>query len=194
MNTATIAAPKTFRWWFGQTRTIEQQMTGLNPLMRKAGPGISVLDVGCAEGAISHAMALQGCHVMGIEIVPEYVTRARSVARVNGLPCRFERADANDWVPPDGQTYDVVLLLGVLHKLRDPSMAARRLAACARQAVVVRLPPAGGPVITDPRSGNEPHNIEQALALAGFRLAFVTDGPVAEAGAPEWCGYFARAA
>jgi hypothetical protein len=38
--------------------------------------------------------------------------------------------------------FDVVLLLAVLHKLRDPSAACARFARQARDLCVVRLPPA----------------------------------------------------
>lgn len=83
-------------------------------------------------------------------------------------------------------------MLAVLQKLRDPSAAVKRIARCARDFVVIRLPPGDAPVIIDQRSGMKPHDIEFAMREAGFVLISRADGPVAEAGVPEPTYYFTR--
>jgi len=153
----------------------------------------TVLDVACAEGAISHECARRGARqVFGVELVPEFVDEARKGAK--GLPCAFVQGDANTWAPGSDERYDIVLMLAILQKLKDPSAACKRIARCAREMVVIRLPPGNAPVIFDQRSGMQSHDIEHAMREAGFYLAARTDGPVAEAGAPEQTLYFVRAA
>lgn len=178
------------RWWFGQTRTLAQQLTGLDVLLQNV-EGRTVLDCGCAEGAISHEMARRGARqVFGVELVPEFVDEARKGAK--GLPCVFIQGDANTWTPAGEERYDVVLMLAVLQKLKEPSAAVKRIAKCARKWVVIRLPPGNAPVIIDQRSGMKPHDIEYAMREAGFEVFAVTDGPIAEAGLPEPTFFFRR--
>lgn len=201
-NLSPSPSGKPRRWWFGQTRTLEQQLTGLEDLLSMVN-GRSILDVGAAEGAISIRCAQMGARaVYGIEIVPEFVEQARKDAfnvsprsGVAGFPvrCTFVQGDANTWAPDAGEQYDIVLMLAILQKLRDPSAACKRIARCARELVVIRLPPGNAPVIIDQRSGMRPHDIEHAMREAGFYLAARCDGPVAEAGVPEQTLYFARA-
>ena len=179
-----------WRAWFGETRTLEQQLTGLDPLFERV-KGRSVLDVGCAEGEISHECARQGARsAYGFDTLPKFIARART--RGAGLNCVFIEADANKWTPGPEERYDVVLLLGVLHKLRQPRESCMRIAACARELVVIRLDPREAPDIVDPRSHNRRVSIQFAMQDAGFKLTRKTDGPIAELGVPEWVGYFER--
>ncbi len=148
-----------------------------------------MLDVGCAEGLISFKCSEEGAEsVHGVEIVPDHVEAARRFAAKRSIPkhCTFEVGDANVYTPR--QPYDIILMLAVLHKLRDPSAACARLVAHARTHVVIRLPPAGAPVIVDARSGGTPHDIGAVMKHCGFMEAFSSlDGPFG-----EWVGYYRR--
>lgn len=167
--------------WFGTPgrpgdRTLEQQLTGLTPL-RALVRGKTVLDLGCAEGLISIQLAQEGAlAVHGIEIVPGHVAVANKLR--GDLPVTFEVADANTYAPV--RQYEVVIMLAILQKLRDPSAAAKRFAAAAREMVVLRLPPHGAPTIIDDRSGNKPHRIGEVMAAEGWTLACVTRGHLDE--------------
>ena len=183
-------AGKAMKGWFHTPdrpgdRTLIQQLTGLDPLLERV-KGRTVLDVGCAEGLISMRLAYHGAdYVWGIDIVPEHVKVAREI-RLAGLhDCSFSVEDANTYKPM--RDYDIVLMLAVLHKLRDPTAACRRLAAAARELVVIRLPPKHAPKIVDERSGNVPHDIGATMHREGFVLAEVTTGHL-----DEWCGFFER--
>lgn len=165
-------------------RTFEQQMTGLRPWLADLCRGKSILDFGCAEGLIGIEMLRHGAvHVHGIELVPERVKHARQLAR--GFASLYEVGDANDWRP--SKEYDVTLALAILHKLRDPSAVAKRLAMHTREHLVVRLPPAGA-VIVDVRSNRVPHDITATVREHGFALERATnDGPLG-----EWIGVYRR--
>ena len=165
-------------------RTLDQQMIGLSRLFEQA-PGKTVLDAGCAEGLIAIELVRHGarsCH--GLEIVPGHVEVARSLA--GDLPCTFEVANLNEHDIGQSAQADIVLMLAILHKLRDPSKVCSALAAKSMELCVIRLPPSG-PVIVDDRSNRVPHDIAEVMFQAGFELESVDVGPLR-----EWVGYFRR--
>jgi len=184
-----MAAGKPLTPWFGHDRTLAQQMMGLDRLFAQV-EGKTVLDVGCAEGLLSIECAKSGAaRVRGIEIREtafDEACRLRTKAGLSGRQCGFNCADANTCDP--GEDYDIVLLLAVLHKLKNPTAACARLVAHAEDLVVIRLPPEHAPTIIDERSGNEPHHIGVVMERSGFVLEHQSyDGPFG-----EWVGYYRR--
>ena len=164
-------------------RTFEQQLTGLDHLIANV-QGKSVLDIGAAEGLISHHLVDQGAIAAhGVEIVPGHVEVANKLRKERA--CHFEVGDANDWVPK--RQYDVVIMLAVLHKLRNPAEACMRYAQAARETVVIRLPPYG-PVIIDERSNSQPFDIAEVMQAAGFELGL--NGPLGPF--DEYMAYWTR--
>jgi len=170
-------------------RLLKQQVVGLGRLFERLGrrdPSMTVLDVGCAEGLITMKCFDEGaiaCH--GVEIVPGHVDVANDLRGERA--CTFEVGDANEWQPQ--RQYDVVLLLAILHKLRDPLEACKRFADAARTLVVIRLPP-GGSVIRDERTNFHPFDVGATMEEAGFDLT--RGGPDGPFG--EWMGYYERRA
>lgn len=164
-------------------RKVEDQFKGLDWLWANCA-GKTVLDAGCAEGLIAIECAKRGAKsVDGIEIM---LNRTETGQRLRGdLPVYFKAADMNTWRPV--QSYDIVLGLAILQKLRDPGAVAVMLANAAREAVVFRLPPAGAPTIVDRRSGNAPHRIGDLMAACGFTLKHQVDGHL-----NEWIGVWTR--
>ena len=174
--------------WFGGDRTFEQQMTGLDWLA-EACRGKSILDFGCAEGLIGLHLLKHGAeHVFGVELLKERVGKATRTAALQGFEDStvFTVGDANTYRP--GTTYHVTLALAILHKLKDPSTVARRLARATREMIVLRLPPATGSTIVDRRSGNVPHDIDAVLREEGFvQERAGNTGPLG-----EWIGVYRR--
>lgn len=170
--------------WFGGDRTFEQQMTGLDWLA-DACRGKSILDFGCAEGLISIHLLKHGAKSAGgVELLQERVDRARKFAK--DFSFYAVQGDANMWTPLG--PYDVTLALAILHKLKDPSTVARRLARATRELIVLRLPPATGSTIIDRRSGNVPHDIDAVLKSEGFvQERAGNTGPYS-----EWIGAYRR--
>jgi SAM-dependent methyltransferase len=183
-----VLEPAPSRGWFHTPgregdRTLEQQLLGLEPIIARV-RNATVLDVGCAEGLISHAMADAGARLVhGIEIIPGHVEVAK--AHNGSRPCLFNIADANLYKPQ--RRYDIVLLLAILHKLTDPTEACMRFADAAIHTVVMRLPPETAPTIVDWRSGRRPHDMLFAMKRSGFALH-----QVERSAFNEWCGYFHR--
>jgi len=162
-------------------RTLEMQMLGLDPLLDEV-KNANILDVGCAEGLIAMELAKRGAQVTGVDIIESHIEAARFLR--GNLSCRFEVADANNYQPDD---YDIILLLSVLHKLKDPSRACARFAKAAKNLVVMRLPPEHAPAIVDKRSNYVKHDMQAVMTWYGFELERVTRGSFA-----EWTGYFRR--
>jgi SAM-dependent methyltransferase len=186
-----MAGNKPLKGWFvanGRVadRTLKQQLIGLDTLVERAA-GKTVFDVGCAEGLISIHLCRHGARAAhGIEIRPDYVEIGNKMA--GKKPCTFEVADANDFKPK--RQYDIVLLLAVLHKLKNPAEACKRFAAAARELVVLRLPPKHAPLIIDSRSDDKPFDMAACMKKAGFTCTSAGfTGPF-----DEWMGYFERRA
>jgi len=188
---AEAAKVKDLKGWFtglgrDGDRSLEQQMTGLEALVAEV-PGKTVLDAGCAEGLIALELAAVGAKAcIGLEIVGKFVAIGERLAGERELPCEFIVANLNQYDLSDKPQVDIVLMLAILHKLRDPSAVCAALAALARDLCVIRLPPSGMRIL-DLRSGMRPHHIDQVMTDAGFALESVVAGPY-----DEWLGYFRR--
>lgn len=167
-------------------RTIDQQMQGLSLLMRSVKKA-TVLDLGCAEGLITVEMAKTGAVALhGVEIRRQAVLDANHLR--GDLPITFEEGDLNKWRPQ--RHYDVVVMLAILHKLKDPrAMLKEVLDKASPDLVVLRLPPrSDNPAINDARSGSKLIKLKPTLTKCGFKLIHATAGYL-----DEWLGYYRRA-
>ena len=85
--------------------------------------GRTVLDVGCNGGFYSIEMKRRGAaKVVGIDSDARYLEQARFAAAVAGCDIEFREMSVYD-LPSLGQTFDVVLFMGVLYHLRHPLLA-----------------------------------------------------------------------
>jgi 2-polyprenyl-3-methyl-5-hydroxy-6-metoxy-1,4-benzoquinol methylase len=82
----------------------------------QAGSRPRVLELGCASGLMTSAIADGSVSVLGVDRSGAYLDRARA----RGLPhTRFEQGDVED-LPDTGERFEHVLATNVLHELRDP--------------------------------------------------------------------------
>jgi tRNA (mo5U34)-methyltransferase len=87
--------------------------------------GKSVLDIGCNAGFYSIEMKRRGAdRVLGIDSDDRYLAQARLAAEVLGYEdsVQFEKLDVYD-VGAIGETFDLVIFMGVLYHLRHPLLA-----------------------------------------------------------------------
>jgi tRNA (mo5U34)-methyltransferase len=85
--------------------------------------GRSVLDIGCNSGFYSIEMKRRGAErVLGIDSDEDYLAQARFAAKVNELEIEFRALSVYD-VGRLGETFDIVLFMGVLYHLRHPLLA-----------------------------------------------------------------------
>src|SRR3982750_1940219 len=87
--------------------------------------GKSVLDIGCNAGFYSIEMKRRGAsRVLGIDSDERYLDQARLAAEVLGHDdaIQFAKLDVYD-VGAIGETFDLVIFMGVLYHLRHPLLA-----------------------------------------------------------------------
>ena len=85
--------------------------------------GKTVLDMGCNGGFYSLEMKERGAErVLGVDFDDRYLAQARFAAEVKGLDIEFRKLSVYD-VAALGETFDVVIFMGVLYHLRHPLLA-----------------------------------------------------------------------
>lgn len=172
-------------------RTVEEQLQGIETLATIRPK--TVLDLGCAEGLISKWM-VEHC---GAERVDALTYEAREVQLAKqlcaGLPIGVSECDLNKFawwrdMHPSRllEGYDCVLVLSVLHKLRDPLFQLGQIAGLVKPGgwLFLRLP---APVIVHPKSGNVRLDAADKMLRLGFELL---DQP--RTCRDEWMGVYRR--
>ena len=81
-----------------------------------------VLDAGCGTGEQALLAAARGAQVMGVDVSPRAIGRARAKAAERDLAARFEVADALNLVP-FGLTFGTVIDCGLFHVFDDEARA-----------------------------------------------------------------------
>lgn len=85
--------------------------------------GKSVLDIGCNAGFYAMEMKRRGAdRVLGLDSNDEYLAQARFAAEVSDLDIEFRKLSVYD-VGALGETFDLVIFMGVLYHLRHPLLA-----------------------------------------------------------------------
>jgi tRNA (mo5U34)-methyltransferase len=94
------------------------------PQLPKRLEGKSVLDIGCNAGFYAIEMKRRGAsRVLGIDSDQRYLDQARLATEVLGFhDIEFARVDVYD-VGAIGETFDLVIFMGVLYHLRHPLLA-----------------------------------------------------------------------
>ena len=105
------------------------------------GEGSYVLDVGCGAGATAAYLVRQhGCRVVGVDILPRMIERARETAVREGVEDKteFRVADAQD-LPFDDGVFDAVITESVAAFPEDKQAAANEYARVTRPGGYVGL-------------------------------------------------------
>lgn len=85
--------------------------------------GQTVLDIGCNGGFYALEMKRRGAErVVGIDSDPLYLAQARFASEVSGVELELHQLSVYD-VAQLGETFDLVLFMGVLYHLRHPLLA-----------------------------------------------------------------------
>ena len=138
--------------------------------------GLSVLDIGCNAGFYSLEMKRRGAaRVLGIDADDEYLEQARFAAEVTGADVEFRRLSVYD-VAALGESFDIVLFMGVLYHLRHPLLALDLIHEhAARDLLVFQSMQRGSPEVD---AHQEDYDFWQThmFDLPGFpKLHFIED-------------------
>ena len=117
----------------------------IGPALPEDLSGARALDIGCNAGFYTFELARRGAQVVGIDIDEHYLRQARWAAD------QFDLTDRVEWrqmvvydLARMGETFDVILFLGVLYHLRHPLLALDLVAERAGGTVVVQTLTAPG--------------------------------------------------
>jgi SAM-dependent methyltransferase len=101
--------------------------------------GMRIIDVGCGPGTITFGLAERVApgEVIGVDVQPTMVDRARELARDRGVAnVRFESADAYE-LPFDDGSFDAALAHMVLMHIAEPTRALREIRRVLRPGAVL---------------------------------------------------------
>ena len=137
-----------------------------NELMRVLTPiqDKRILELGCGRGDFSVWLAKQGARVTAVDIGPDLVTAARTLARVNQVDSEFRQANIVD-LPFDSATFDVVIGLAILHHLSQADVL-KAVRECYRV-----LKPGGTAVFQEPVENSKLFDFLQNLFPAGKKTS-----------------------
>ena len=124
--------PRDTRRWYLDADALEQVDHSLVDFVH-AHAGERVLDLGCGLGGYSKVLSERGLDVTALDVIPEYVERARQ------LGVRAELYDGERIALADGSV-DTVFLLEVIEHLEDPSALLREARRVARRNVLISTP------------------------------------------------------
>lgn len=190
------------QWWSDDirwVRTLKRMVDGRLPYFERFvdWDGKAVLDVGCAGGFMSEAIAKRGGRVTGIDPAEKAIEAAREHAAGEGLDIRYD-VGVGESLPYEDDAFDSVVCVDVLEHVSDRPKAlaeiARvirpggtfcfdtinrnplaRLAAITVAEDVLRLLPKG---THDPDMFIRPDELEAELRTVGFDVGeFVGLGP-----------------
>lgn len=154
-------------------RSLDEQMMGLDRALAEC-KGKRVLDLGCAEAMISREFARAGAaEVVGIELLDEHLAIARNICR--GYNVRLICAHLGDHIRrnPVPEKFDIVLALGIIHKLHEPAVPLIWAAQAATDLLCFRAPAKtekrGGDYVVKSKFTDKHCNVPQTMREQGFK-------------------------
>jgi SAM-dependent methyltransferase len=125
--------------------------------------GKKVLDIGASDGWFSFEMERRGAEVTAVDCVRN--ERFLLAHQLLGSRVNYLVADVHELTPDRIGRFDIVLLLGVLHCLRDPLLALENVCALTQNMALVES------FVTD--AGGTPQGGSKDIPTVEF---FETDG------------------
>src|SRR5579871_4894638 len=112
-------------------------LANLEPLFADRFERISVLDIGCCEGAMAEGLWQRGVRdITCIEARAINVEKSRFVFQTKGYDIDVVHADLFEYLTANDRTYDLVLFMGILYHVLDPFGAARLVAKATQEVAV----------------------------------------------------------
>jgi tRNA (mo5U34)-methyltransferase len=136
--------------------------------------GWRALDVGCAAGFYSFALAERGCDVLGIDGDAHRLQQARWANGQLGLTHRvhLEQREVYELALLAGR-FDLVLFLGVFHRLRHPLLGLEMAADKAQRLLVFQSPQMPGTRVATETGGRGVAGRDALLRRGWPKMAFV---------------------
>jgi len=135
-NDPTIYDKVAEQWWSDDVRwirTLKNLVPGRLAWMDRQidWTGKQVLDLGCAGGFMSEALAARGAQVTGIDPAEEAIAAARAHAGQSGLSVSYD-IGVGEALPYEDQSFDAVVCVDVLEHVADLQQVIREIARVLR--------------------------------------------------------------
>jgi tRNA (mo5U34)-methyltransferase len=146
----------------------------LAPHLPERMTGWRALDIGCNAGFYSFELARRGAEVTGIDVDRRYLAQARWAAREYDLTDRvtFRQMQVYD-LARRGETFDLVLFMGVFYHLRHPLLALDVVAPLARRLLVFQTLTLPGTEVLADTADREIMDRADLLEPGWPRMAFI---------------------
>ena len=133
---------------------------------------MTCLDLACHEGFFAVHMAQRGFRdVLGIDVRPANIEGARLMREIYGLSnLRFEEGDVATLEESRLGSFDIVLVLGLIHHLSDPVAALRLARRLTRSMCLVetQVAPNGDEPFSPDSITTSQESLLSAMLEAGF--------------------------
>ncbi len=148
--------------WFGrELSAAEREMLDQIARLAQIGPTDRVLDVACGTGVVSFALASHAFGVVGIDISPGMLAKARAIRHRRGIRnVRFVLGQA-EHLPFHDEQFDAVVCRLAIHHFPQPELEIREMARV--------LKPGGRLVISDTISSEDQREAQLHNALERLR-------------------------
>lgn len=165
-------------------RTLAEQIAALAPALAEC-RGKAVLDLGCAEGLISLEFSKAGASfVLGVDNKASHLEVARRVCKAKGL--EFKEINLKNADPETPFTFDIVLALGIIHKLTLPDAGLRFAARSAKNLLLLRSGRGSVNGIISGKHSGVSCDSHAILREEGFALEKAVTGPPPESEQVEY--------
>jgi 2-polyprenyl-3-methyl-5-hydroxy-6-metoxy-1,4-benzoquinol methylase len=112
-------------------------------IVRSAGTGLDVLDIGCAEGELAAALARNGNRVTAADISQSFLLKAAQTAKARGVEVATVLCDVEkDVAAFAGKTFDLIYFMDIIEHLRSPAAALANIRLLLRDTgtLVIHTP------------------------------------------------------
>lgn len=135
-NDLTIYDQAAGDWWTGETRWVRALHKMVPARLRHFDKLVEwhdrhILDLGCAGGFMSEAMANKGALVTGIDPSAKAIAVARQHAQENGLSISYD-IGVGEALPYVAENFDIVLCVDVLEHVDDLDVVIREVSRVLR--------------------------------------------------------------
>jgi tRNA (mo5U34)-methyltransferase len=136
--------------------------------------GWRALDIGCNAGFYSFELARRGAQVTAIDIDAHYLAQARWAASIYGLDGRVEFRQMQVYdLAHIGETFDLVLFMGVFYHLRYPTLALDIVVQKVKRLMVFQTLTIPGHEVYDRTDGLDINNRDALREVGWPKMAFI---------------------
>ena len=136
--------------------------------------GCTALDIGCNAGFYSFELAKRGAEVLGIDPDPHYLKQAKWAAKQLNLQhkVKFRQMQVYD-LARSNRSFDIVLFMGVFHRLRYPMLALDIVTQKVKKMMIFQALTMPGGEVFEPKADISIDQKKQMLKKGWPLMSFI---------------------